>query len=166
MNKKNVSAALACVAIGAAQASDVLPRIEITGSRLGTGEVIDSATPVQIITKADIRKIGAATLADLLADLPSLGAFGFSDNGQDGAFAPGASAASLRGFGSQATAVLLNSRRLPVYPLGNPAEMFVNIDIIPVAAVERIEILKAGGAALYGSDAVAEIGRASCRERV
>ena len=157
MNKKRVGAALAGAAIGAAQASDVLPRIEITGSRLGTSEVIDSATPVQVITQADIRKTGAATLADLLSNLAALNGLNFSDLGQDGSFAPGASSAGLRGFGNQATVVLLNSRRLPLYPLANFAEMFVNIDIIPVAAVDRVEILKSGGAALYGSDAVAGV---------
>lgn len=154
---KRVGAVLAGAVFGLSNAADTPQRVEVTSSRLGSGNLVDGATPVEVFTQADVRKTGATTLADFLADLSASGGLGFADLAQDGSFAPGASAAGLRGLGAQATLVLLNSRRLPLYPLANFSEMFVNIDSIPLAAVERIEILKSGGAALYGSEAVAGV---------
>jgi iron complex outermembrane receptor protein len=70
----------------------------------------------------------------------------------------GGSQANLRGLGAQGTLVLLNGRRLSFY--GAPSgfqTMFVNIDAIPAAAIERMEVLTDGASAVYGSDAVAGV---------
>ncbi|MQP63703.1 TonB-dependent receptor plug domain-containing protein, partial [Flavobacterium sp. LMO6] len=72
--------------------------------------------------------------------------------------ANGGAAISLRGFGSDATLVLINGRRVAVSAFAeNIANSFVDINSIPVAAIERVEILKDGASAVYGSDAVAGV---------
>jgi iron complex outermembrane receptor protein len=80
-----------------------------------------------------------------------------NDIGGGNSFSPGASQASLRNLGAQSTLVLLNGRRIAMYPLANYQETFSNLDSLPLEAVDRIEILKSGGGAIYGSDAIAGV---------
>lgn len=133
-----------------------LARIEVTGSNIKRTDV-ETASPVQIISKQDIENMGARTLLQVLDNLPaarpaqvdSKSLFTGSD---------GASQANLRGLGAQGTLVLLNGRRLSYY--GAPAgfqTQFVNIDSIPAAAIERMEVLTDGASAVYGTDAVAGV---------
>ena len=133
-----------------------LERIEVTGSNIKRTDA-ETASPVQIITKQDIENMGARTLLQVLDNLPaarpaqvdSKSLFTGSD---------GASQANLRGLGAQGTLVLLNGRRLSYY--GAPAgfqTQFVNIDAIPAAAIERMEVLTDGASAVYGTDAVAGV---------
>lgn len=142
-------------ALGWAQSSASVQSVEVTGSRLHNG-VDDGSAPVQVITAEEIQRRGVATLHELLGQLASGGA-GFSDLGGNGSFASGSSSASLRNLGPQATLVLLNFRRVAPYPLANYSEVFANIDALPFEAIERIEILKSGASALYGSEAVAGV---------
>lgn len=140
-------------ALQAAQAPT--DRVEVTGSRLRqTGN--EPATPVQVVTREEILRSGNATLREWLDSLPSAGG-GSSDIGGSASFAAGSSGASLRNMGKQSTLVLLNGRRLSPYPLADYAEVFTNVDSLPFEAIERVEILKIGGAAVYGSDAVAGV---------
>ncbi len=133
-----------------------LSRVEVTGSNIRRSDV-ETSSPVQVIRKQDIENMGARTLLQVLDNLPaarpaqqdSRSLFTGSD---------GASQANLRGLGAQGTLVLLNGRRLSYY--GAPAgfqTQFVNIDAIPAAAIERMEVLTDGASAVYGTDAVAGV---------
>lgn len=133
-----------------------LSRIEVTGSNIRRLDV-ETASPVQVISKQDIENMGARTLLQVLDNLPaarpaqqdSRSLFTGSD---------GASQANLRGLGAEGTLVLLNGRRLSYY--GAPAgfqTQFVNIDAIPAAAIERMEVLTDGASAVYGTDALAGV---------
>lgn len=132
-------------------------RVEVTGSRVRVVDAVEAATPVRIYDREAIRQTGATTVLEFLDALQSINGSGFRDTGGDGTSAPGSSASGLRNFGTRSTLVLLNSRRLAPYPLPNFSEVFTNIDSLPMAAIDRIEILKAGGAAIYGSEAVAGV---------
>lgn len=133
-----------------------LSRVQVTGSNIRRSDV-ETSSPVQVIRKQDIENMGARTLLQVLDNLPaarpaqqdSRSLFTGSD---------GASQANLRGLGAQGTLVLLNGRRLSYY--GAPAgfqTQFVNIDAIPAAAIERMEVLTDGASAVYGTDAVAGV---------
>ncbi|MFO1341079.1 MAG: TonB-dependent receptor [Burkholderiaceae bacterium] len=137
-----------------AQAPDAT--VEVTASRI-RGAQAEASAPVQIVTREDIQRSGAAHLSDVLNALAVSAGGGNTDINGSGSFAPGSSGASLRGFGRQGTLVLLNSRRLAPYPLPDFSVVFTNIDALPLEAIERIEVLKIGGAAMYGSDAVAGV---------
>lgn len=141
------------VALGAvAQAEQV---VTVTGSRLSAAQD-ETPAPVQVITRDDIARSGAGSLREVIDQL-AISAGGSSDIGGSASFAAGSSGASLRSLGKQATLILLNGRRVAPYPLADYAEVFTNIDALPFEAVDRIEVLKIGGAAQYGSDAVAGV---------
>lgn len=133
-----------------------LERVQVTGSNIKRTDT-ETASPLQIVTAKEIENMGARTLLQVLDNLPaarpaqqdSKSLFTGSD---------GASQANLRGLGAQGTLVLLNGRRLSYY--GAPAgfqTQFVNIDAIPAAAIERMEVLTDGASAVYGTDAVAGV---------
>lgn len=133
-----------------------LERVEVTGSSLKRINA-ETASPVQVIDSKQIENMGARTLLQVLDNLPAARPaqqdFRSMFTGSDGA-----SQADLRGLGAQGTLVLLNGRRLSYY--GAPAgfqTMYVNIDAIPAAAIERMEILTDGASAVYGSDAIAGV---------
>ncbi len=141
-----------------ASAAEVLQRVEVTGSRIKQIDA-EGASPVQVIKREDIKKTGATSVAEMLNQLTITSSNGatISDINGSGTFSPGASQANLRNLGAQSTLVLLNGRRLPTFPLPNFQETFTNIDTIPLDAVDRIEVLKVGGSAIYGSDAIAGV---------
>ncbi len=156
-----ISPAFAQTAAGPATAAsasaDQIQRVEVTGSRLKQIDT-ETASPVQVLTKEDIAHTGATTVREMLDSLSATSTSGtLSDIGGSNSFAPGASGASLRNLGKQSTLVLLNGRRLPAYPLADFNEVFTNVDSLPLAVIERIEILKDGASAIYGSDAVAGV---------
>jgi outer membrane receptor protein involved in Fe transport len=161
---KKLIAALAAVGLaggafaaeGDDKKDDKLYRVEVTGSSLKRINA-ETASPVQVIDARQIENMGAQTLMQVLDNLPAARPaqqdFRSMFTGSDGG-----SQANLRGLGAQGTLVLLNGRRLSFY--GAPAgfqTMFVNIDAIPAAAIERMEILTDGASAVYGSDAVAGV---------
>jgi iron complex outermembrane receptor protein len=131
-------------------------RVEITGTNIKRIDA-ETSSPVQIINREDIRRSGAGSVRELLEQLPSSSPSSLSDISGSNSFASGASSASLRNLGKQATLVLLNSRRVSPYALADYNEVFTNLDTLPVDAIERIEILKNGASAIYGSDAVAGV---------
>ncbi|PZU21409.1 MAG: TonB-dependent receptor, partial [Stenotrophomonas sp.] len=133
-----------------------LSRIEVTGSNIRRTDV-ETASPVQVISKQDIENMGARTLLQVLDNLPAARP-GQVDSKSLFTGSDGASQANLRGLGAQGTLVLLNGRRLSYY--GAPAgfqTQFVNIDAIPAAVIERMEVLTDGASAVYGTDAVAGV---------
>ncbi len=137
--------------------TDTVQRVEVTGSRIKQIDA-ETASPVQVINREDIKKTGATSVMELLNTLTITSTNGtINDINGSGTFSPGASQASLRNLGAQSTLVLLNGRRLPTFPLPNFQETFTNIDTIPLGAVDRIEVLKVGGSAIYGSDAIAGV---------
>jgi iron complex outermembrane recepter protein len=131
-------------------------KIEVTGSQIRR---IDSETPspVQVITSADLVNSGFTSVSEVLRNITSNGN-GTLDTGFNRAFAGGASGVSLRGLTLGATLVLIDGHRMAPYPLSDDGQRaFVDISSIPFDAVERIEILKDGASAVYGSDAIAGV---------
>lgn len=132
--------------------------ILVTGSRIKR-DPNDSALPLQIITTADLSREGVSSPEQLIMLLSTNGngADNLSSNtdvvstGAAQRGANGASFANLRGQGAASTLVLLNSRRVAAHGLSGSA---VDVNQIPLAAIERVEILKDGASAIYGTDAV------------
>jgi iron complex outermembrane recepter protein len=139
-------------------ADEKVERIEVTGSRIKRTDM-EGPSPVQSIGKDDIANMGYDNLQQLLERMPAVGAGTFSTRGnsQDST-ANGGAAISLRGLGPDATLVLINGRRVSISAFAeDTANSFVDINSIPVSAIERIDILKDGASAIYGSDAVAGV---------
>ena len=152
-----VHAALALLVAGAAAAQEAQPvqRVEITGSSIKRTEA-EGIASLQVLTRNDIELSGKTTVSDLLRTLTADGN-GSISAGFNG-FAAGASGVSLRGLGVNATLVLINGRRTANYGFGDDgAKNFVDLNSIPFDAVERIEVLKDGASAIYGSDAMAGV---------
>jgi iron complex outermembrane receptor protein len=129
-------------------------RIEITGSNIKRIEG-ETALPVTVITRAQLEQQGIQTAAeavDRLSSNSSIGGVNFA--GSIGATAVGFQSASLRGLGGTRTLVLMNGRRL-----ANTAFQggMVDLNTIPLSAIERIEVLTDGASAIYGTDAIAGV---------
>lgn len=136
-------------------------RIEVTGSRI-KGVDLEGTQPVTIISSEDISRSGATSVIELLQDLPQLkggaGTFTTSESGSTSTSTPaGQAAASLRGMGPSATLTLINGRRIAPSSFAAGTQNFVDVNAIPLAAIERVEILATGASAIYGADAVAGV---------
>jgi len=133
-----------------------MQRVIVTGSNIRRTDA-ETPAPVQIITADDIKASGYTSIQDVLHGITANGQ-GTLSQGFAGAFASGASGISLRGLTTSATLVLIDGHRSAPYPIGDDGQRsFVDISNIPFDAVERIEILKDGASAIYGSDAVAGV---------
>lgn len=144
----------------AISAESKLEKIQITGSRL-KGVDMEGANPLQSFDQEELIKRGYDTIAEFLKDLPQAASAGtFTETGgvggADGAPA-GAAGVSLRGLGSSSTLVLVNGRRVAVDSFSNGSDSFVNVNAIPMAAIERIDVLTDGASSIYGSDAIAGV---------
>jgi len=142
-----------------AQQAQKVEKIEVTGSNIKRIDT-ETAAPVQIITREEIERSGKTTITELLRSLPQNLTGGLNDLTGSNSFSSGASTVSLRGLGSTATLVLLNGRRVAPYGLADPnfgQSGVVNLDSLPLDVVDRIEILKDGASAIYGSEAVAGV---------
>ncbi len=126
----------------------VMEAVSVTGSRI-RGEAAQSTAPVIILAKAQIQELGLASIGDVLQTLTvqSNAINTQANNGGDGS-----TRISLRGLGSTRTLVLVNGRRF--VPGGTGANSSVDLNSIPASVIERIEVLKDGASAVYGSDAV------------
>ncbi len=131
----------------------------VTGSRISRPSDFGNSQPVYIIDRASVEKSGYGNLQQLLEKNPANGAGAFSTRGNNqDSTANGAASVSLRGLGADATLVLVNGRRVAVSSFAESITTnFVDINSIPVAAIERMEIVKDGASAVYGSDAVAGV---------
>ncbi|MBI3368712.1 MAG: TonB-dependent receptor [Burkholderiales bacterium] len=137
-----------------ALAQDSNQRVEITGSSI---KRIDSeaALPVTVITRKDIESTGATSAAELLEKITANNGQGYAQSLALGDSArPGFAGASLRGLGSNTTLILLNGRRLAVYAFDGGA---VDLNGIALGAIERVEVLRDGASAVYGTDAIAGV---------
>jgi len=154
-----IGAAVVALPLGSAIAAEDTTEVVITGSRIARASDFDSPSPVITLGHDAIEKSGYANLQQLLERLPVNGAGAFSTRGNNqDSTANGASSISLRGLGADATLVLVNGRRVAISAFAeNITTNFVDINSIPVAAIERVEVLKDGSSAVYGSDAVAGV---------
>lgn len=131
-------------------------RVVVTGSNIRRVES-ETASPVQTVTREEIAKSGKTSVAEFLQTL-AVDNQGSVPTSFSGGFASGASGISLRGLGVASTLVLLNGRRLAPYGLADDGQkVFVDLNLIPLEAVDRVEILKDGASAIYGSDAIAGV---------
>jgi iron complex outermembrane recepter protein len=130
---------------------EYIEEIVVTGSRIPRKE-LTTAAPVTVLDKEQLEKTGRTTIGEILQSLPeqSNAINTQFNNGGDGA-----TRVNLRGLGTQRTLVLLNGRRHVAG--GTGANSTVDLNAIPTAAIQRIEILKDGGSAVYGSDAISGV---------
>jgi iron complex outermembrane receptor protein len=132
-------------------------RVIITGSNIKRIDG-ETASPVTVLRREDIKATGANTVRQVLDTLTSFDTGTLRDDGSSSSFARGASGASMRGLGKGATLVLVNGRRVSNYAFADGGkDVFVNLDAIPADAVERVEVLKDGASAIYGSDAMSGV---------
>ena len=135
----------------------VKEKIEVTGSSIRRVEG-EGALPVQVMTRGDIEKSGAQTVMDLIDRLSAAQSAGnFNNTLGEGSSLVGFNGVSLRGLGTQRSLVLVDGRRTAPYALSNtstPSAAGVDLNAIPLSAIERVEVLKDGASALYGSDAI------------
>jgi iron complex outermembrane receptor protein len=139
------------------QPTEIAPMV-VTGSLIPTIDA-EGVAPVMVLGVEEIQKSGAATVTEVLMKLPQNNAGTFNEGFLSGnSFSKGSSSVSLRGLGPNATLVLLNGRRLASYGFAqNITDSFIDLNSIPLGAVERVEVLKDGASALYGSDAIAGV---------
>jgi iron complex outermembrane receptor protein len=128
-------------------------RVVVTGSHIRQTDV-ETALPMQVLTREDIERSGVTTVEQLLERVPAnVNPFNVAQTIGNG-INPGLSSANLRGLGGGSTLVLLNGRRLGNYAFDGAS---VDLNSIPFAAIERVEVLKDGASAIYGTDAIAGV---------
>ena len=130
------------------ETAKTLDVITVTGSRIKRAE-IEGALPVTVISREELQKSGDISVADYLRDT-TFNSFG-SYQSTSGSSGSGASTVSLRGLGASRTLILVDGRRAPTTPILGQGQ---NLNSIPMAAVERIELLSDGASSIYGSDAI------------
>jgi iron complex outermembrane receptor protein len=161
LKKSALAIALTLAYTNAVQAQSVttqdkeIESVYVTGSNLKRiGK--EGNSPVQVITSLDIKASGASTVAELMRTVPSMGTDSNYDT-NDGGFSRGVSTASLRGLSSTSTLILLNGRRMTPSAYADPNDgnsTLYDLNSIPLSALDRVEILKDGASAVYGSDAI------------
>lgn len=134
-----------------------LEKVQITGSRISMKQAqLSGVGPVTVIDAETIQRTGAISAETLLQRLPaSAGTAGNQSSAYWTGNGYGTTQVNLRGLGINRTLVLLNGRR--VVNGGTGANSSVDLNMIPVAMIERIEVLKDGASAIYGADAVAGV---------
>lgn len=154
--------AASAVAVDAAAAEEEsgssvpIQEVVVTGTHIKRADA-ETAVNLEVISAADIQNSGQGTVADFLRTISST--FGNNTNESfSNSFAPGAAMVGLRGLTGADTLVLLNGRRITSYGFfQNLSDAFVDLNVIPAAAIDHVEILKSGGSAIYGSDAIAGV---------
>ncbi|RUO76995.1 TonB-dependent receptor domain-containing protein [Idiomarina seosinensis] len=128
----------------AQEGADNVERIQITGSRIKRTDT-ETASPISIFDAEAIEASGFTTMEKFIHNMPAMnGGFnGSNTNNGSGGFA----SANLRGLGSDRTLILINGRR---YASGD-------LNAIPMAMIERVEVLRDGASTIYGSDAIAGV---------
>lgn len=143
-----ITAVLASVpAYAAEEEDDDDKKIIITGSAIKRTD-IENVLPVMIFDAESIAAQGIDTTGELISKIPAMQ--GYTAIGAAMNSTSGQETASLRGLGSSYTLVLLNGKRMAAHGTSNS----VNISAIPIAAIDRVEILTDGASAIYGADAI------------
>ncbi len=154
--------------LAAVQAQDdtrELDRIEVTGSRIKKAE-IEGQTPITTITREDIARSGLTSAADIVQQLTgsgsslntrfnSSGNFGFPPDGSG--VGAGSATVDLRHLGSKRVLVLVDGIRWVNEASASGVSGSTDLNTIPVAIIERIEVLEDGASSIYGSDAIAGV---------
>src|SRR5688572_12247777 len=136
-----------------AETPATLDTIKITGSRIQRAVESETVQPITVVTREDIQRSGVQSVADLLQGLTMMGSPTISRaDALSSGEATGGSFVDIRNLGAQRTLVLVNGQRLGVTTSG-----LADVSQIPTSAVERIEVLKDGASAIYGSDAIAGV---------
>lgn len=147
-----MSACLATAAFGADEIEEVI----VTGSFI-KGTPIDSESPVTVLKREELAKQGAPSIVEMVRRLSaSSGTDGESNQFQSNA-SEGVASVNIRGLGAARTLVLINGKRQTPISARLPGGRFVDVNGIPKLAVERVEVLKEGAAATYGSDAISGV---------
>lgn len=135
-----------------------IEKIEVTGSNIKRIEG-ETATPVQVVTRKEIERTGATNLNELMRSLPTIDIFDQGELASNSPAGSGTATIRMRGLSETNVLVLLNGRRVPVNALydSSGAGAAFDINMIPIGSIERVEILKDGGSAIYGADAVAGV---------
>lgn len=138
-----------------------IEKITVTGSQI-KGVDLEGMQPMVLLSKEDIKNSGASTVSELMGQISQTrggtGSFTTSESGATSTSTPaGQAAASLRGLGPSSTLTLINGRRVAASSFASGTQNFVDVNSIPLAAIERIEILASGASAIYGADAVAGV---------
>ncbi len=146
---------VALIAAGTVAAQDI--KVNVTGSNIKRVDT-ETAAPIETITREEIQQTGLNTISDVVRRITANSNGTVGDSFTNGFAGGGATAISLRGLGSNNTLVLVNGRRLANTGLADDGQYsFVDLNQIPFDLVERIEVLKDGASAIYGSDAVAGV---------
>ncbi|MCV2371075.1 TonB-dependent receptor plug domain-containing protein [Roseateles oligotrophus] len=151
MKKTHISLAVALLAAFSvqAQAQQQLDRVEVTGSAIKRIDG-ETANPVTVIKMSDLKNEGVTSVEQMLSRI-SASQTTQSGSQAVGSATGGATFANLRGLGQDKTLVLLNGRRIANNALDATAP---DLNMIPFAAIERVEVLRDGASALYGTDAI------------
>jgi iron complex outermembrane receptor protein len=138
------------------QSAKQLQTITVTGSAVPRIDV-ETPSPVTVLTAQQIQRSGLTTLADVVRSI-SADNSGSIPNAFAAGFAAGSSGVALRGLTVNSTLVLIDGHRNASYAAADDGQRsFVDLNTIPLAAVERIEVLKDGASSLYGADAIAGV---------
>ena len=132
------------------EAATQLDRIQVVGSRIPRID-FEGPLPITVIERAEIEASGRSTLSDLLRDLP-FNSFG-TELDAPNFIVPGQRLLNLRGLGPQYTVVLLDGQRLPGFS-GAAGGASTSVAGLPLTAIERVEVLRDGASAVYGSEAI------------
>lgn len=143
-----VGSAVAQQATQDEESSARIERIEVTGSRIKRTDM-EQSVPVTVIDRAAIDLSGQNSITDVIRGTTFNSAGSFRP--QSGSGQQGVATVSMRGLGASRTLVLVDGRRLPTSPSAGQGQ---DLNAVPLAAVERIEILSDGASAVYGSDAI------------
>jgi iron complex outermembrane receptor protein len=136
-----------------------IAEIVVTGTSI-RGLDAETALPVTVLKAEDIARTGATSAEDLFRNISSASSSGSTVQSQATGFQTGSiSTISLRGLGSARTLILINGRRSAPYGGGSVGTAGNSVDVssIPIAAIERVEVLQDGASAIYGSDAIAGV---------
>ena len=148
-----------------AQEARTLDTVQVTGTRIRKAEM-ETAVPVQVLTREDIQRSGFSSVADIVQNLTASGAalntkfnssgnFGFPPDG--GGVGAGAATVDLRHLGAKRVLVLVDGIRWVNESSGSGVGAAVDLNTIPLALIERIEVLEDGASSIYGSDAIAGV---------
>jgi len=162
-------AVLAAIAMSSAAAQDentldlVLEEITVTGTHI-KGVDIAGSLPVSMLDQDDLDAMGAASTEELIAAIPQAGSVTFNSDDtstSSNSVRGDVGSLDLRGLGADSTLVLINGRRMVLNPSSSTVNgvpvQFVNTAMIPAMGLDRIEVLRDGAAAIYGTDAVAGV---------
>jgi len=140
----------AVISIPAIAEESVMEEVVVTGSRIKRSDST-SISPISVLSEQELNASGNLTLENFIQDMPAVNGGDFGTGVNNGN--PGHATVSLRGLGPNRTLVLVNGKR----PASAATNGYVDLNIIPTAIVERVEVLRDGASTVYGSDAIAGV---------